>query len=156
MRKTRSIKTNSAEQTRRLAQRIGACIPAGTVIAAQGDLGAGKTVFAAGLAAGLGIGAVISSPTFIYFTEYDEGRLPFVHIDAYRLENMDYEEKALVGLDECFRLDQVVLVEWPQFVSEWLPPETVRLSISRCGDEQRQLCFDYDEQEVWLDEALGD
>ena len=150
------IHSATAQDTLALARRIGLRMPAGAVIAASGDLGAGKTVFAAGLAQGLGIDEPITSPTFIYFNEYNSGRLPFVHIDAYRLENMEEEEIAFVGLDDCFRLNKAVFVEWPQFIRAWLPQETVQLRICRTEDDSRLLCFDYQDKEAWLHEALSD
>lgn len=152
-RKQLQITTASADATYQLGKKLGRLVPAGTVLAVSGQLGAGKTVFAAGFAAGLGVADAVTSPTFIFFNEY-QGRLPFCHIDAYRLEDMEEEEKALVGLEECFLPHKVALAEWPQFISEWLPEDCINAEISGQGSE-RCICFDYPEKEGWLDEAVG-
>jgi len=145
----------SPEATRGLARCLGRALPAGTVIAAYGGLGAGKTLFAAALAEGLGVRETVASPTFVFFRDY-AGRIPFCHLDAYRLEGLEEEEKALIGLDDCFTLDKAVFVEWPDFVSAWLPPDTVRLTIGKTGEHSRSLRFCYDPSiHFWLKEALG-
>lgn len=153
---TISKTTHSAAQTKELARRLGEALIPGTVIAARGGLGAGKTVFAAGLGAGLGVAEPVVSPTYIFFNEY-RGRLPFCHIDAYRLEGLDQEELALVGLDDCFGRDKAVFCEWPDFIRPWLPPDTVWLEIARGEDEDRRLLtfrFEREKQE-WLHDLLS-
>ena len=156
MQETITVTTAGPAATADLACRIGQIMPAGTVIAARGDLGAGKTVFAAGLGRGLGVKEQITSPTYIFFNEY-QGRLPFCHMDAYRLEGLEEEELALVGLDDCFRRDKAVFCEWPDFISEWLPKDAVRLLIRRGGsEEERQLTFIFDDREQeWLHDLLS-
>lgn len=143
-----------AADTAELGRRIGERIPAGTVIALSGDLGAGKTVFAAGVAAGLGISDTVTSPTYIFYNEYS-GREQLCHIDAYRLEGLEDEEKSLIGLDDALAPHKVVLVEWPQFIADWLPADSIRLHISRISENERKLSFCYDaERQAWLDEAI--
>lgn len=150
------IQSHSPEETQALAQRIGAHMPAGAVIAARGDLGAGKTLFAASLAKGLGVEEAVSSPTFIFFREYP-GRIPFAHVDAYRLEGLEEEEIALTGVDDALTREKAAFIEWPDFIRDRLPHNTIWLEIRRCpaGDSLRELEFSYDEKEAWLDEALG-
>ncbi len=149
------IHSASPEQTRGIARCLGRILPEGTVIAAYGDLGAGKTLFAAALAAGLGVEETVASPTFIFFQDY-QGRIPFCHLDAYRLEGLDQEEKSLIGLDDCFAPAKAVFVEWPGFVREWLPPETIDLTLGVTGDASRSLEFCYDAGlHPWLKEALS-
>ena len=156
MKETVTVVTDSPAATAELACRIGEKMPAGTVIAARGDLGAGKTVFAAGLGRGLGVTEAVVSPTYIFFNEY-QGRLPFCHMDAYSLEGLKEEELALIGLDDCFRRDKAVLCEWPDFISQWLPPDTVGLSISRGqAPEERRLTFTFDDdRQEWLHDLLS-
>lgn len=156
MRESITYISHSPEDTAELAFRLGQALPAGTVIAARGDLGAGKTVFAAGLGRGLGVGEQIVSPTYIFFNEY-QGRLSFCHIDAYRLEGLEEEELALIGLDDCFGRDKAVFCEWPDFIRPWLPEDHVSLSISRGEqDNERRLTFSFDkQQQEWLYDLLS-
>ncbi len=150
------INCNNQEETRFWGTRIGNRIPAGAVIAAYGDLGAGKTLFAAALAKGLGVTEQVVSPTFVYYQQY-QGRLSFCHIDGYRLELYAFEEKQQLGLEDCFDGRQVVVAEWPQYIEEFLPKETICLSISRVGGENcRLLTFVFNEQiHPWLKEVLS-
>jgi tRNA threonylcarbamoyladenosine biosynthesis protein TsaE len=99
----------TADDLRALAAALGRVVAAGDVIGLVGDLGAGKTTFVQGLAAGLGAGAA-TSPTFTLVHLDDRGRLPLAHVDLYRLERE--EELEDVGLDELLRGDGVVAVEW--------------------------------------------
>ena len=154
--KNRLIMTKSTDQTIAVARRLGRHIPAGAVIAAYGELGMGKTSFAGGLARGMGIDETVISPTYIFFRLYP-GELPFAHIDAYRLEGLSEEEIALTGIEECFAPENVVFVEWPDYISDWLPENIVGLHIGRGGaDNERLLEFDYDQDEQrWVDEAFS-
>lgn len=156
MKKKKEIISHSPEETRELAQRLGALLPEGCIIAAHGDLGAGKTLFAAGLAAGLNIQEPVVSPTFIFFQQY-QGRLGFSHIDAYRLEGLEDEDIALTGVDEALAWPQAAFVEWPQFLAGHLPANHINLTIDRCPESEdwRRLSFEYQESEEWLDEALS-
>ena len=79
--------TNSPEETEALGAKLGACLLPGTVLAYEGDLGAGKTAFTRGLARGLGAGDRVTSPTYTIVNEYLSGRLPLFHFDMYRLES---------------------------------------------------------------------
>ena len=152
-----AVQTFCAEQTRALGQKIGEHMPANTVIAASGGLGLGKTVFAQGLAGGLGIRAAVTSPTYIYIQEY-AGRLPFCHIDAYRLEQLEEEEIAQLGLDDCFIGNKTAYIEWPQFIRHFLPKEMIALQFSTLPQqtEARQLEFVFDATaHSWLAATLG-
>ena len=153
----KTMHTHTAAETRALAARIGAAMPAGAVIAAAGDLGVGKTVFAAGLAQGLGVAGPVVSPTYIFFQEY-AGRLPFCHIDAYRLEGLSEEEISLTGVADCFRRGKAAFVEWPDFINDFLPAGTIRLRMARGqadGDRLLTFCYD-DEKQGWLHAIIGD
>ena len=79
--------SRSEEETERFAAELAAAVPPGTVIALEGDLGAGKTAFARGFARGLGITEPVTSPTFTILQSYEGGRLPLWHFDLYRLED---------------------------------------------------------------------
>src|SRR5690625_4928314 len=106
MMKTQEIITYSENETNRIAAKLAIFLKPGNVITLEGELGAGKTVFAKGLASGLGVKETISSPTFTIIKEY-QGNIPFYHMDAYRLE---YAEED-IGFDEYFEGDGISVVE---------------------------------------------
>src|SRR5262245_27973666 len=95
------LRTSSEEETDAVGRRLAELLPPRTVIALTGPLGAGKTVFARGVASGLGIDpAEVTSPTFVYLVDYPEGRVPFVHCDLYRFGETptDYVEAAFESI----------------------------------------------------------
>lgn len=108
---------------RALGERLGP----GTVVALEGDLGAGKTVLARGIAAGLGVRSRVTSPTFIIVQQHDGGRLPLWHADLYRIA--DAESLEQLGFDEVLRGGGVVVVEWPSRAWEALPSDHLRIFI---------------------------
>jgi tRNA threonylcarbamoyladenosine biosynthesis protein TsaE len=109
----------------------------GDLISLSGDLGAGKTVFAKGLADGLGIDVPVTSPTFTIIKEY-EGELPLFHFDVYRLASA--EELEELGADEYFYGEGVSVVEWGEKVEEIMPEERLSIRILRLVDEDlRQI-----------------
>lgn len=133
------ITVSDASQTMKLGHRLGEIVAPGDVIVLNGDLGAGKTTFTKGLAQGLGIEAVIKSPTFTIIREYQEGRLPLYHMDVYRLENGGGAD---LGLEEYFDGDGVSVVEWAQFVAEELPHDFLTINFERTDEENvRNLTF---------------
>ena len=151
-----AIQTTSAAQTRALGQLVGEHMPQDTVIAASGGLGLGKTVFAQGLARGLGINGPITSPTYIYIQEY-EGSLPFCHIDAYRMEQLEEEEIAQLGINDCFLPGKTAYVEWPEFIRYFLPQDVIALQFAALPEqpECRQLVFSFDaDAHSWLPPLL--
>lgn len=127
----------SPEETLALAKQLGAQVQAGTVCTLSGDLGVGKTVFAQGLAQGLGITEAISSPTFTIVQVYDEGRLPFYHFDVYRIG--DPEEMDEIGYEDYFYGDGVCLIEWAELIEELLPAHRTELLI----EKDLEKGFDY-------------
>jgi tRNA A37 threonylcarbamoyladenosine biosynthesis protein TsaE len=81
--------------------------------------------------------------------------MPFCHIDAYRLEHLEEDEVAQIGLEECFLPDKVAYVEWPQFISAFLPPDTIYIDFQPSLAEERCLQFSYNPQtQLWLEEVL--
>ena len=98
----------------------------GSVIALCGELGAGKTHFTKGLAAGLGCTGEVTSPTFNLAHEYTGGKLPMFHFDFYRMESED--EVLRIGWDEYLDAEGVVVVEWPDKFPSLLPPNTTWLT----------------------------
>jgi len=136
---TGEFTTHSAEETFELAYRIGESITGSTVFLLQGDLGAGKTVFAKGIAAGLDIDpAEVNSPTFTIVNRH-EGRLPLYHLDLYRIEGGADEIRAL-GLDEILsEKDTVVVIEWPERLGNSRIDRAYTVKFSDLGVESRSL-----------------
>ncbi len=127
--------TNSADETRELAAKIAAETPNGTVFALDGNLGAGKTVFASGFARGLGITEPVSSPTFTIVQEYPRAEGMFFHLDLYRIDNPD--AALAFGIDEfLYASDAISLVEWPERIDGLFPPGTIRVAIERTDREE--------------------
>lgn len=129
--------TNSPEETFALAKQLGEAVEPGTVFTLTGDLGVGKTVFAQGLAEGLGITEPINSPTFTIVQVYDEGRLPFYHFDVYRIG--DVEEMEEIGYEDYFYGDGVCLVEWAELIGEILPQRRTQILV----EKDLEKGFDY-------------
>ena len=120
--------TNEAALQAWAKDQVAPQLEAGDVILLDGDLGAGKTSFTKGLAAGLGIDRPVKSPTFTIIREYQEGRLPLYHMDIYRLEDGGAED---LGLEEYFEGDGVSVVEWPEFLGVVLPETYLMIQIEK-------------------------
>ena len=134
---TYEIRTTSAEETQAWGERLARLLPPGAVIGLQGELGAGKTCFVKGLAAGLGIDeGEVSSPTFTLIAEHYRGRVPLYHVDLYRLEGP--EQVWELGLDELCR-DGVLVVEWPERAPEVLPEEHLLVRFEVIDEDTREL-----------------
>lgn len=131
------IDTFSPEETHAAGRRVAQELEPGTVICLVGDLGAGKTVFAQGIAEGLGIGEPVCSPTFTLIQEYGGGRLPLYHFDVYRIDGpWDMDD---LGYEEYFYGDGVCLVEWGSLIEELLPENTIYVNIAKDNSKG----FDY-------------
>ncbi|MQB91350.1 tRNA (adenosine(37)-N6)-threonylcarbamoyltransferase complex ATPase subunit type 1 TsaE [Limosilactobacillus reuteri] len=132
----KSLTLTNRDATITLGKKIGQQLVAGDVLVLDGDLGAGKTTFTKGLAAGLEIPDIIKSPTFTIIHEYQDGRLPLYHMDAYRLENGGAED---LGLEEYFDGDGVSVVEWAEFVEDELPTDFLAIHFKRTGDDNTRI-----------------
>ncbi len=126
----------SPEATRAFAAALANVAAPGDVLCLWGDLGAGKTVFAKGFGAGLGVRETISSPSFVLMGEY-AGRLPLFHIDLYRLASA--VEALDGGLLDDRQASGVVLIEWPDRLGDALPDERLDVRIDGGADEPRRL-----------------
>lgn len=124
-----NYRTDSPEETHALGVKMGQAALPGQIYTLDGDLGAGKTVFAKGFAEGLGITEIVNSPTFTVLQIYESGRMPLYHFDVYRIA--DPEEMDEIGYEDCFFGSGVTLVEWSELIEELIPPEAVRISITR-------------------------
>jgi tRNA threonylcarbamoyladenosine biosynthesis protein TsaE len=127
--------TRSTDETLELARAVGELLRPGDVVSLVGDLGAGKTVFARGVARALGVTELVVSPTFTIVREY-EGRVPLVHVDVYRIDAV--QELHDLGFEEVVRDDAVTLVEWGDKVDGLLPGDRldVRLAPGAADDER--------------------
>lgn len=128
--------SNGPDETYVLAEKLASFLQENDLILLEGDLGAGKTTFTKGIAAGLGIRRTVSSPTFTIIKEY-HGRLPLYHMDVYRIQD-SYED---LGFDEYFEGGGVTIVEWSKMIQEQLPPEYLEVTITHQGDQIRKLEF---------------
>ena len=128
--------TNSPAETEAVGAALGKVIPAGTVLAYQGDLGAGKTAFTRGLARGLGATDMVTSPTYTIVNEYLSGRLPLFHFDMYRLACAD--DLWDIGWEDYLERGGVCAVEWSENVADALE-EPVIVNIEKLGEESRRI-----------------
>jgi tRNA threonylcarbamoyladenosine biosynthesis protein TsaE len=129
--------SNSAVETEALGQRFAAGVAKGSVLALQGELGAGKTHFTKGLVAGLGSTANVTSPTFTLIHEYDDGRLPIYHFDFFRLE--DRQRLVRLGVDDYFFGDGVCVVEWADRFPDVIPEDAQWIRFEIRSDDQRAI-----------------
>ena len=132
----RIVVTRDAASTRALAAAMAKAARPGDLISLVGDLGAGKTQFAKGFGAGLGITETIVSPSFVLMAEY-RGRLPLFHVDLYRLA--DAAEAMAGGLIDDRQTEGVTLVEWAERLADALPDERLDVLIDGAGDEPRRI-----------------
>lgn len=134
---TIDLVSHSSLHTERLGERLGRSAGPNDVFALSGELGTGKTVFARGVASGLGIDpAAISSPTFIILREHGGGRLPFFHIDLYRLEGTDLSN---TGWEECLEAGGVTVIEWPDRAGAGLPDDRLDVRLEHIADTKRRV-----------------
>ncbi len=134
----RETRTATAEETQQLGARLGASLIPGNIVLLFGELGAGKTVFAKGIASGLGIDiGLVHSPTFTLMNVYD-GRMRMVHLDLYRIETLAEAEQA--GLLDVFDADAIVVIEWPDKVAEFCKAMPhVKVAIDVLGPDSRHI-----------------
>ena len=127
------FESESDEKTYEFARGLGTKAEPGQIYALNGELGAGKTVFAKGFAEGLGVTERVNSPTYTILHSYSSGRLPFHHFDVYRIA--EPEEMEEVGYEDCFYSGGVSLVEWAEQIEEILPENTIFVNISRAPEK---------------------
>ena len=131
--------THSPMETEQLGQKLGQTLPAGTVIAYRGDLGAGKTAFTRGLARGLGITDPVTSPTYTIVNEYVSGRLPLFHFDMDRLHSAD--DLFDIGWDDYLERGGICAVEWSENVTEAME-DAITVTIQKIGEESRKITLE--------------
>ncbi len=131
--------TYSPEETRALGTRLAAHLRPGDVVLLDGNLGAGKSEFARGVARGLGVAGPVPSPSFTILNVYEDGRCPLYHFDWYRIESP--EEIYEMGLDERLGGDGVALVEWSERAEECLPERALRVRLIPLDGDTREIEF---------------
>jgi tRNA threonylcarbamoyladenosine biosynthesis protein TsaE len=132
------IQTKSAFETIRIGRSIGRHLRSGDVVALVGELGTGKTQFIKGLAAGAGVGrpTYISSPSFTLINEYP-GRVPFYHLDLFRLEQEKEAED--LGLEDYLQSGGIIAIEWADKIPSLLPEEMFLIYFAYTGTNARTL-----------------
>ncbi len=129
--------TNSAAETRALGEELSSSLRPGDVVVLEGELGAGKSELARGIARGLGVRETVTSPSFTILNVYESGRYPLYHFDWYRLESAD--ELYELGMDEYLGGDGIAVVEWAERCPEAVPENTIRITLDVTGEESRRI-----------------
>lgn len=130
-----TINTLNERETQLLAERLASYLTPGMVITLEGELGVGKTTFTKGIARGLGINEIVTSPTFTIIKEYVSSEIPLYHIDAYRLEGSDED----IGLEDYFYGDGISVIEWAQFIDDLLPDQYLEIMIEYIDGNSRNI-----------------
>lgn len=130
------IVVNNLQDTEKVGKIIGRNLDKGTVLCLDGDLGVGKTALTQFIAKEFGIKEYITSPTFNIIKEY-EGRLPFYHMDVYRIESQD--DMYDLGYDEYIYSEGVTIIEWSNKIEGILPENRININIRRLDDSGRTL-----------------
>lgn len=139
------IITNNSEETMALGERLAKSLPSGLTLLLTGDLGAGKTTLVRGIAKGLNIKDIVQSPTFNIMKIYLKGDRPLIHIDAYRLADIDTD----IGLDEYIGYETgLTVIEWPMYIEKLLPNFKIEVRITNLGGDTREYLFIGDEKLV--------
>ncbi len=129
--------THSAQETRALGARLAALLNPGDTVLLQGEMGAGKSEFARGVARGLGIMGPVPSPSFTILNAYDEGRCPLYHFDWYRVHDPD--EIGEMGFEEMLNGDGIALIEWSQRAEDYVPERVLKVGIRAVDEETREI-----------------
>ena len=137
--------SNSAEETMQLGQKVAKAANNGSTFCFSGDLGAGKTTFVRGMAQALNIKSVVQSPTFNIMKIYFDGIKPLIHIDAYRLADVNND----IGLDEYIGYETgLTVIEWPDFIKDLIPDNAINVNITNQGDNQRRIVISTDDSSL--------
>ena len=132
------VRLSTVDDTRAFGRTLGSVLRAGDLVLLTGPLGAGKTALAQGIGAGLGVPGEVTSPTFVIARVHRGGRLPFVHVDAYRLGSA--VEVDDLDLDASVE-DSVTVVEWGGGLVEQLADAYLEVRIERHDDESRTVAL---------------
>ena len=125
--------TRNEDETIELGYKLGKLLNKGDFIALRGDLAGGKTTFTKGIGKALNVSSVVNSPTFTILKVH-KGDITLYHIDAYRLENNEYD----LGLDEL-KDEGIMVVEWPEYYESYLPSEYIEINFKFIDDNSREI-----------------
>ncbi len=131
--------THSPAETEKIGEALGRVLPAGTILAYRGDLGAGKTALTRGLARGLGCRELVTSPTYTIVNEYLGGRLPLFHFDMYRLRSSD--ELWDIGWEDYLDRMGICAVEWSENVADAME-DAITVTIEKLGENTRRITLE--------------
>lgn len=146
---TITVTTTNADETKALGRRFAPLLTAGDIVVLAGRLGSGKTLFVSGVAEGLGINERVTSPSFVIARTYNDGFLPLVHVDVYRLGSVgEFDDLDL--LDDGAR--GAVIIEWGEAVASALPPDRLTVTLEIEGDG-RSIAFE--PKGTWCGRDLG-
>jgi tRNA threonylcarbamoyladenosine biosynthesis protein TsaE len=152
------LTTTGAQETEAVGAAVGSLLRIGDLVVLTGDLGAGKTTFAKGVARALGITQPVTSPTFTIVQEYD-GRMPLAHVDVYRLDRI--QELHDLGFEELLE-GRVTVVEWGEAIAQILPRDRIDVRIAMHDDDDTARVLDivasgpaWSERRGALDAALA-
>ena len=136
--------TYSAEETMNLGQKFVALAKPGSTFCLTGDLGAGKTTLVRGIARALNIKSVVQSPTFNIMKVYFDGDRPLIHIDAYRLADVNTD----IGLDEYIGYETgITVIEWPEFIQDLIPENAIEVNIKHAESDTRNIVVKSDDKD---------
>jgi len=130
--------SKNRDQTVELGKKIGKVLAPNDVVALIGPLGAGKTTLVQGIAEGLAVKDYVTSPTFIIINEY-KGRLPFYHVDLYRLNDVDEIED--LGIEEYFQKGGVCVIEWAEKLRDLKPKLCQEIKMEIVSENERKICL---------------
>ena len=130
------ITSKNAQETMDLGAKIVKSAKSGSTFCLTGDLGAGKTTLVRGIAQALNIKSIVQSPTFNIMKIYFDGDRPLIHIDAYRLADINTD----IGLDEYIGYETgLTVIEWPDFIKDLIPENATTIKITNKGDTNREI-----------------
>lgn len=140
---TLEIITNSSNETMELGHKIANLAADGSTFCLTGDLGAGKTTLVRGIAQALNIKSVVQSPTFNIMKIYFDGIKPLIHIDAYRLADVNTD----IGLDEYIGYETgLTVIEWPMYIQYLIPTDSVEVNIVNLGENTRKITINSNDE----------
>ena len=131
------FKTESAAETEKIGCMLGKTVPDGSVVAMFGELGAGKTAFTRGFAAGMGINSDVSSPTFALVNEYRGAERTLYHFDMYRISSWD--DLYSTGYFDYLEAGGCLIIEWSENIEAVLPQDCIRVTISKTENSNERI-----------------